>query len=95
MFWLSEANLNVKTPCDSFEADAVDHQRLVRTWLAQGENYAMSKLAGSKAGWSIIHIVARFVDGTPVGSNGDWKHLAGMLGLHVLDIVVQIFLLVY
>lgn len=42
-----------------------------------------------------MHTVAWFINGTKVGSNGDWKQLAGFLGLHMNEIVVIIQSIIY
>ena len=60
-------------------------------WLTKSANYSIKKLTSyNQIGWDILHVIARFIDGTPVGSNGDWKHLARLLGLHIHDIIVII-----
>lgn len=57
--------------------------------MAKGAHYTIKKLTShNQIGWEILHVIARFVDGTPVGANGDWKHLAGLLGLDIHDIIV-------
>nr|CAH0101877.1 unnamed protein product [Daphnia galeata] len=57
-------------------------------WLTKSANYSIKKFTSdNQIGWDILHVIARFIDGTPVGSNGDWKHLAGLLGLHIHDII--------
>lgn len=63
-------------------------------WLARSANYSFKQLTTrNQVGWNILHDVAKFVDGTPVGANGDWKQLAGFLGLHIHDIVVSYLIL--
>ena len=58
-------------------------------WLTKSANCLIKKLTSdNQIGWDILHVIARFIDGTPVGSNGDWKHLARLLGLHIHDIIV-------
>ncbi|EFX82465.1 hypothetical protein DAPPUDRAFT_302514 [Daphnia pulex] len=65
-----------------------DVTKCLEDWLTKGANYSIKKLTSdNQIGWDILHIIARFVDGTPVGSHGDWKHLAGLLGLHIHDII--------
>ncbi|KAI9563518.1 hypothetical protein GHT06_010981 [Daphnia sinensis] len=60
----------------------------LENWIVKGSHYTIKKLTShNQIGWEILHIIARFVDGTPVGANGDWKHLAGLLGLDIHDII--------
>ena len=68
-----------------------DILKRVDGWIAKSSQYSFKKLtSGNEIGWKILHIVARFIDGTPVGANGDWKHLAALLCLDVHDIVVHL-----
>ena len=62
----------------------------LESWLAHSGNYSMRKLTTeSRTGWNILHKIAYRIDGTPVGANGDWKQLAGYLGLNIYDINVS------
>ncbi|XP_057376689.1 uncharacterized protein LOC130697912 [Daphnia carinata] len=65
-----------------------DIGQCLENWMVKGAHYTIKKLTShNQIGWEILHVIARFVDGTPVGANGDWKHLAGLLGLDIHDII--------
>lgn len=58
-------------------------------WLVKSEGYTLKRLTSrNQIGWDLLHTLVKFIDGTPVGMKGDWKHLAGCLGLDICDIVV-------
>lgn len=68
--------------------EALDLEARLPFWRAQGKKLPMKKAAGQQAGWLAVGIIVRFLDGTPVGTKGDWKDLAGCLGLDILTINV-------
>ena len=81
----SELELLRQTPPE--DQDHLD--ALVSTWKARGERYSMKRAAGQQSGWQAVGIIVKFIDGTPVGTKGDWKDLAGLLGLDILSINVS------
>lgn len=99
MFYLNDYSfdraLSPDALLENIRADipsAPDVTKYIDDWLAKSAGYTLKRLTSrNQLGWDILHAVVRFVDGTPVGSKGDWKHLAGCLGLDICDIVVRHF----
>ena len=68
-----------------------DHPDLtcqLREWLACSEQVSLKTITSYMAGWEVIQTICQFIDGTPVGSNGDWKEFASVLGFDILFIQV-------
>lgn len=66
-----------------------DHPDLtcqLREWLACSEQVSLKTITSYMAGWEVIQTISQFIDGTPVGSNGDWKEFASVLGFDILFI---------
>lgn len=83
--------IRVATPKE--QEDCVT-SRLLDEWMQNGSRAEQTSLreliSRSEIGWHIYHTVAKFFDGTPVGRDGDWKHLAAMLGLDRFAIIVRL-----
>ena len=66
---------------------------LLEVWLPKAGKISLNKIVCSPLGWSMLHDVAKFVDGTKESLPGNWKDLAGLLGFDLLDINVTLNLL--